>query len=60
MREFEAFVIFIYLIGLTFSILVMTILLIVQNIKINKKLKEERKERQEWLKNNIKKDLLNK
>lgn len=50
MREFEFLGIFIYLIGFAVSILVMSILLIVQNIKINKKLEEERKDRKEWLK----------
>ena len=50
MREFEFLGIFIYLIGFAVSILVMSILLIVQNIKINKKLEEEGKDRKEWLK----------
>ena len=54
MREFEALGIFIYLIGFAVSILIMSTLLIVQNIKINKKLKEERKERQVWLKKQVK------
>ena len=51
--EMKMIEILIYVIILGFLMIVMSILLIVQNIIINKKLEQERKEIQEWLKNKI-------
>lgn len=46
----EIFII-IYLVALSIAIIGMSIINIIQNIKINKKMEQERKEIQEWLKN---------